>query len=173
MEISKEIQKRCLVEFVFVEGFIEIDSDYFIKKIQEGCQKPDNLNAKTNVGGIMTSFQYFVKDEKFINIITQFIDHVDANYSFQKYRLTEAWGFAVGHRQKTKNHNHQGNVISGVLYLNEHHQTLDFPEINQSVKPEKGKFALFSSHLHHGCEINKINKDKWGLSFNMGEVKDW
>ena len=48
----------------------------------------------------------------------------------------------------------------------DHNQTLDFPELDISVKPEKGRFVLFSSFLNHGCKISNINKLKYGLSFN-------
>ena len=45
--------------------------------------------------------------------------------------------------------------------------TRDFKQINQSVKPEKGKFVLFSSFLQHGCKASKSENIKYGISFNM------
>ena len=71
----------------------------------------------------------------------------------------------------TKFHNHQGCYFSGVIYLNKHSQVLEFPEINEELKPEKGSFAIFSSFLKHGCSKRNLEeKAKYGISFNCNHV---
>ena len=85
-----------------------------------------------------------------------------------KYLLKDSWGFSLEKNNITKTHTHLPCLWSGVLYLNSHQQILNFPEINKKVKPEKGKFALFSSFLKHGCVENSSKKIKWGISFNFG-----
>ena len=46
-------------------------------------------------------------------------------------------------------------------------QELIFPQINQKVKPEKGKFVVFSSELRHKTNRNNSDKNKYALSFNF------
>ena len=101
-----------------------------------------------------------------------FIELIDKKYNFPKYHIKDAWGFEVSKDEKTLYHSHATSLWSGVLYLNSSNQILQFPEINESVKPEEGAFALFSPFLEHGCEINKENTSKFGISFNMSETSD-
>ncbi len=68
---------------------------------------------------------------------------------------------------RTVEHNHSPGLWSGVLYLNDHEQTLDFTEINQKIKPQKGAFALFSSFLKHEAKRNLTGGVKYGISFNF------
>jgi ectoine hydroxylase-related dioxygenase (phytanoyl-CoA dioxygenase family) len=64
-------------------------------------------------------------------------------------------------------HDHFGCYVSGAIYLNSHDQLLEFPEINEKVKPEIGSFVIFTSFLKHGCKRNLTNKTKYGISFNI------
>jgi hypothetical protein len=173
MEIKKHFNKKVLQEYFFIEGMIDIDCDYFIKKIKEGVKEQDSLNYRTNINGKMTSFNCFNEDKNLIEIIQKFNNYVDDNHDFQKYFLLDSWGFCVGKNEDTKFHSHSRCLWSGVIYLNDSNQTLDFPEIDIKVKPEKGKFALFSSFLEHGCKKNLTDTLKWGLSFNNQEKNSW
>ena len=93
----------------------------------------------------MTSWNYFNEDSEFLKIMGNLIKYVDTHISFPKYNIKDSWGFCVSSGNHTAEHDHVPTLWSGVIYLNEHTQTLDFNQINKRVKPEKGKFALFSS----------------------------
>lgn len=173
MLIQKEIQKKVLKDYFFIKGKINLDAEYFIKKIQEGCHKNNNMNFRTNVKGLMTDFNYFNKDENFLKILQKFIYYIDDNYDLNKYTLQDSWGMEVRKNEHTLFHAHSENLWAGVLYLNSSSQELIFEEINEKIKPEKGSFALFSSFLQHGCYRNKDDHSKFGISFNMREVKEW
>jgi len=167
MNVEKFFERKVLKQYFFIQGTVKIDSEYLLKKINEGFEDPKNQTFKTNIKGQMTSWQYFNKDEQFIKLIHKFIDLIDENIKLPSYKLQDSWGFCVNKGGSTKFHDHGYDIWSGVLYLNEHDQTLDFPEINQKVKPEKGKFVLFSSFLNHGCKIHRCENSKFGISFNM------
>ena len=81
--------------------------------------------------------------------------------------MTESWGLIEKFGDYTKRHTHGPNYISGILYLNDHHQKLYFPEINQEITPEKGRFVLFSSFLVHHTKRNTQKKEKYAISFNF------
>ena len=171
--INKEFNKKIAIEYFFIHGVIDIDSDYFINKIKNGITNDDNMNFKTNVKSPMTSWHFFNKDLKFNIILSKLIEYVDSYYNFNPYVLAESWGIEMRQGQKTNYHDHQASYWSGVLYLNESEQLLKFPDINQEVKPGKGVFALFSPFLKHGCSTNYSDEPKYGISFNMREVKNW
>jgi len=171
MNFDKKIISEIKQPYFFFKGtFDKIDSKYFIKKIDEGCELKDNNSFQTNVIGGMTSWDYFNQDPKFIKILQTFMDFLDKNISLTKYQLTDAWGYRMNSGGETREHGHKPNLWSGVLYLNKHKQTLDFPEINYSVKPEKGKFVLFSSILLHKSDRHRENNPKYGISFNFGQL---
>jgi hypothetical protein len=168
--IHKYIERKISTDYFFIEGKLSIDSDYFIKSINKAIKKDGNENYKTHVKGQMTSWQHFVENKKFNEVLGKLIKEVDENLNLPRYRLVDAWGYCLKKDEKTNFHNHTPSLWSAALYLNKHSQKLDFPQINQSVKPEKGKFVLFSSILNHGCEESKSNSVKYGISFNMGEL---
>ena len=170
MIITRKIKKEIKRPYFFYEGtFDKIDSNYFIKKIEEGIIGENNLSYKTNLNGQMTDWQFFNQDLEFEKLIWQLLDVVDKDIKPKAYRLREAWGFKNSLGDYTYRHDHiRDNIfLSGVIYLNKHSQVLEFDEINQNIKPEKGKFAIFSSLLYHGCKRNLINKPKYGISFNL------
>ena len=167
MIIQKEIVKTIPREIFFVTGNIDLDAKYFIDKIEQGVLEETNENFKTNVNGQMTNYKYFLHDKNFHNIFFQLSSYIDENYKIKKYELNDAWGVKLGFGNYTQEHDHGGYNWSGAIYLNDHHQSLDFPEIKQSVYPEKGKFVIFPSFLKHSCKRNIENdKLKYGLSFN-------
>jgi len=169
MIIDTHLERKILTDYFFIVGTIEdINCEYFINKINKVTPTKDNLNYKTNIIGKMTNWTYFTKDEEFKKLFIQLRDYVDLNgiFSNRYYKLKDAWGYVIDKKEYTKFHDHVPNVWSGAVYLNDHSQVLDFPQIDISVKPKKGRFILFSSFLNHGCKINNTNKLKYGLSFN-------
>jgi len=173
MIVNKDINRKVQKEYFFIKGFIDIDSEYFINKIKESCSSEKNLNHRTNIEGLMTPFKFFTQDRKFFKTIMPLIDYIDDNYEKRSYTLVDAWGFELRPREKTLFHDHHTTYWSGVLYLNDCNQPLEFPEINQELKPQKGAFAIFSPFLKHGCKKNRDTVSKFGLSFNFEEVKNW
>ena len=173
MIVNKDINRKIQKEFFFIKGTIDIDSEYFIQKIKEGYSLEDNLNFKTNIKGLMTPFKFFNKDNKFDQTITPLIEYVDENYSHNNYQISNSWGFEIRPSEKTNFHNHLESYWSGVIYLNDCNQPLEFPEIREFLMPKKGAFALFSPFLEHGCKKNKDKVSKFGLSFNFEEIKTW
>lgn len=168
MIIQKHIEKQVPQDYMFIEGTIDIDANYFINKIKKGFLREDNNNHHTNIKDRMTSWSYFNQDEKFLKILNKFIFYIDKNISLPAYRLSESWGYNISTENQTSEHDHRPHIWSGVLYLNKHNQTLDFREISKKVKPEKGKFALFSGFLKHQSLTHYEKDNKWGISFNMG-----
>jgi len=168
MIIENHIEDQVLNDYFFIEGIIDVDSKYFINQIKKGIKQEDNMSFKTNIRDQMTSYNYFNQDKKFIEIIQKFIKYVDDRIKLFPYFLKDSWGFCVKNPGRTKLHNHPF-MFSGVLYLNDHNQTLDFPSINRKVKPKKGKFVLFSSFLLHEAKTNKDKKIKYGISFNLAD----
>ena len=166
MMIQNHIESETLTNYFFVEGTLDIDSKYFIDKIKKGINQEDNNNFKTNVRDLMTSYKYFNNDEKFINILKKFSKYIDSRFNTSHYALMNSWGYCVRAKHRTNFHDHKPSIWSGVIYLNSHSQCLEFPSINQKVKPEEGKFVLFSSFLNHGTIKNESEEIKWGVSFN-------
>jgi hypothetical protein len=167
MVINKHIQRKVDLEFFFAQGKIDINCKSLINKIKKGFKAENNLNYKTNVKDKMTSFDYFKNDKEFLNILAPMIKYVDTYANFPKYLLKDAWGFQSSTGAETIKHDHRGNEWSGVLYLNDHEQTLDFNEINIKIKPEPGGFALFSSFLSHEAKQHSFSNTKFGISFNL------
>ena len=167
MEIKQHIEKKIKIDCFFIEGEVEIDSEYFISKIKQGFEHPDNKNYQTNIEGKMTPWNFFNNDEKFNEVITKIINYLDYNIPMEKYYLSEAWGFCVEPNRRTKAHDHYPNLWSGVLYLNDCNLSLDFKELGKSVKATKGRFVIFSSFLIHETKLNETNTEKWGISFNF------
>jgi hypothetical protein len=167
MIINKHIQRKVSLDFIFIHGKIDINCKSFISKIKKGFKGEGNLNYRTNVRDKMTSFDYLINDKEFLNILKPMIQYIDRHTSFTKYTLSDAWGFQSSKGAETTRHDHRGNEWSGVIYLNNHEQTLDFDEIDISVKPEPGSFALFSSFLSHGAKQHNFSNTKFGISFNF------
>jgi len=173
MFISKEVNRKFNKEYFFLKGKINIESDYFIEKIKNSCSSDKNLNFKTNVKGLMTPWQFFSNDKKFLDVVKLFVNYIDDNYNNSNYHLDSAWGFEIRPHEKTIYHAHNEAKWCGVIYLNNCEQPLNFPEIKEHIKPETGAFALFSPFLIHGCERNSDNNSKFCISFNMYDTKSW
>lgn len=173
MQVQKFFNKNIEIEYFFISGKLDIDAKYFIEKIEKGVQDKDNMNHRTNVNGLMTRWDYFNTDEKFITILSKFIEYVDDNLNLVKYRLKDSWGIELKKFQNTNFHTHIESPWSGVLYLNDSNQNLIFPQIKQEVKPEEGVFCLFNGFLEHGCYKNMNNSSKYAIAFNMVEEKPY
>jgi|TARA_R100000458_G_C8224317_1_gene207775 hypothetical protein len=176
MEILKEIVSEIPQKYFFIKAKIDIDSEYLIKKIEEGIKLENNLNYKTNVKGLVTSWDYFLTDEKFLvpllNILNLYDDLAAKHHYFKKnYFLKDAWGIKENQSHYTMRHDHIPSLASGVIYLNKHPQKLHFHQINEIVDCFEGSFCLFSSFLDHNSYPwrNLNTEPRYGISFNLHE----
>ena len=165
---DKEIISKIDVDYIFMSGIIEdIDSEYFIKRIDEGVSDSNSLNFRTNVRGFHTSFTYFNNDKKFMVILSRILNQLETlKYKFRPFSLREAWGIKLCLTNFTQIHDHCSQYLSGVLYLNDSNQELMFPAIDQKVKPVKGRFVVFSSFLEHHTFRSLEDEYKYAIPFN-------
>jgi len=167
MKLKKVINDKVKKDYFLIEGFLDIDSKYFIKEINKAIQKSDNNNFQTNVQGFMTPWEHFNYNKKFLKTILPLFDYLDTLPNIKKYRLVSAWGLKEGFSHYTMDHDHLPNYLSGVIYLNDHQQVLIFPELQKTFKPKKNSFVLFSSFLNHRTDRNLLDKDKYAISMNI------
>tara|TARA_Y100000114_G_scaffold124224_1_gene119939 strand:- start:54 stop:611 length:558 start_codon:yes stop_codon:yes gene_type:complete len=168
MIITKHIEGKVDKNYFYLEGvFEDINCNYFIKKIKDVTKTDNNENYKTHVKGKMTSWRFFYNDSKFLKLFRELVFYIDHNFDFPKYHLKDAWGYSIEKGEGSHFHHHNPHAWSGAIYLNDHDQALEFPDIRKSFKPKKGGFVLFSSGLTHGCLPHRSKKIKYGLSFNV------
>jgi len=167
MQITKTLRDKVKVDYLLIEGKVDIDSNYFIKEINKGFKQQDNNNFKTNVKGHMTSWHYFNQHDTFIKTMLPLFDYLDNLEKIKPYYLDSAWGIKEGFTDYTAAHNHVPHYLSGVIYLNDHHQTLLFPELKKEFTPKLNSFIIFSSFLIHKTIRNTTNIDKYAISFNL------
>ena len=168
MKINKMTKAKIQRDYFFVEGDLDINCAYFIKEIEKGSNQNDNASYRTNVKGKMTSPYYFMRDEEFVKILQPILDFIDENIkNAPPYGLDSAWGYREGFGEYTREHDHASCWLSGVIYLNKHHQKLMFPEIKKEVTPKEGNFILFSPFLLHKTRRNTKENFKYGIAFNF------
>jgi len=171
MILEQEVFGKVKKDYFFITGKLKLNNPKsLINKIKEGVKKSNN-NFTTNVYGYMTPWKYFVNDQEFLTELFPLLDKLDSLPFIKNYDLQDAWGLIEGWGGRTRRHSHSTCYISGALYLNEHPQELIFPEINQKVKPEVGKFALFSSDLTHFANRNRCQDQKYGIAFNFNTTQ--
>ena len=68
---TKQIETQVKKKVFYLEGMIDIDANYFIQEIEKGIINSQN-NHLTNVQGFMTSWDYFLYDEKFKELFINF-----------------------------------------------------------------------------------------------------
>ena len=166
MKVDKKIYSQIYRDYLFLTGKINIDSKYFISKIEEGL-KESSLHFKTNVMGYMTPFNYFNRDEQFLKILYVLFEEIETFPKVDAFEFNDCWGIRESFSNYTKPHEHKASSLSGLIYLNDHTQPLKFPQIDQEIKPEKGRFVIFSGFLTHSSPRNLSRKSKYALVFNL------
>tara|TARA_E500000178_G_scaffold313529_1_gene330999 strand:+ start:419 stop:946 length:528 start_codon:yes stop_codon:yes gene_type:complete len=172
MIISKHKESSIRQNYFFIKGNLsDINTKYFIDKIEQGIREESALNGKTNVKGNMTSYQYFNSDPEFFNLTHLFMNYIDKNISINPYGIQDSWGLKETFGHYTQNHNHFGSLWSGVVYLSNANQPLVFTDIKEEVEAKIGNFAIFTSILNHETK-NRVfkNETKYALSFNFAEL---
>jgi hypothetical protein len=115
----------------------------------------------------MTSYNFFNNDLEFLKLLWPLYDMLEKEIPrLPGFVLTDSWGIRNDLGSYTKPHTHEGNIFSGVIYLNDHNQVLNFTQINETLKPSIGSFAIFSSFLKHSCTRSLDIRPKYALSFN-------
>ena len=170
MKIKRIIEDKVKVDYVLIDGFLNINSNYFIKEINKGIGEKNNNNFNTNVIGHMTSYEYFNNNKNFLKSILPLFDCLDSLDNIKPYNLNSAWGIREDFSHFTKAHDHSPSYLSGIIYLNDHNQTLFFPEINKKIKPKLNYFIIFSSFLTHKTIRNTTDVNKYAISFNLNGV---
>ena len=166
MIIEKEIWTKMPRDILYLVGKINLDFKHLIKRIEQGIKISPN-NYKTNVQGKMTDWEYFNKDSEFLKFIYLINDKLDEIPFIKTYELWQSWGLREDMGDRTMEHDHEPAYLSGVIYVNDHGQILEFPELKRFVKPEKGKFVLFSSCLKHKAARSFFIDPKYAISFNI------
>ena len=167
MKIEKEIVSQIYRPYFFITSIFDIDARYFKKRIDEGVQNSP-LNYKTNIYGLSTDRTFFNRDKNFEIILGQMLDYLEnTHFPVEPCHLDSSWGLIEKLGDVTKRHHHGRSYFSGVLYLNNHHQKLYFPEINEEVTPKKGRAVIFSSFLKHHTKRNMRDTPKYAISFNF------
>ena len=166
MKVDKKICSQIYRDYLFLTGKININYKHFISKIEEGL-KESSLHFKTNVVGYMTPFNYFNKDEQFLKILYVLFEEIETFPKVDAFEFKDCWGIRESFSNYTRPHEHKGSNLAGIIYLNDHTQPLKFPQIDQEIKPEKGRFVIFSGFLTHSSPRNLSRKSKYALVFNL------
>jgi hypothetical protein len=169
--LNKEIHTKIKQDVFYVEGCVDINTDYFINKIEQGIKDISNNTNKTHVKGFMTAWDYFIKDEEFLKVFLKLINKVEHGSTTKdcfptKWTLKEGWGIKEVRGSSTTRHSHASSVFSGIIYLSDIDHDLIFDELDLKLTPKKGKFSIFSSNLHHYTERNLTDVNKYALVFN-------
>ncbi len=171
IEIRKQIEKRILKEIFLVELELDINAykDKLIEEINNSVESNRNNNFQTNVKGKMTPWGYFIENEYFVKIIKTVFEKISdmkitPNLSVM---VTDAWGIKIEGQEHTKEHAHETVFMSGVIYLSNTNQILNFPELNIDIHPKVGSVVLFSGFLKHGTKNYVFREPKYAIAFNI------
>ena len=170
--LIKEIQQKVLKDIYLFQLNLKISKEatFLIQCIEEGIKKESYFHYRTNVKGKMTDWHYFDYNVIFHRILTNGFNilkelrKIDFLHSL---KLAESWGIKIEKGDYTVTHDHTQSYCSGILYLNDSDNLLEFPELDFILKPKLGTFLLFSPTLLHGTKQNKSDEPKYAIPFNM------
>jgi hypothetical protein len=172
MKIKKYIEKNIKKSVFLIEYETKLNSKYFINKIEQGVFS-NNLNYVTHVHGKMTSWTHFLNDAALLNLIKTSFNYLDTKIPIRKCFMREAWGNKVEYNDVVREHDHEGCVVSGVLYLNNSRQKLYFNELDEEITPKVGKIILFHPCLKHFTKPSLEKKPRYSIAFNYVEDSLW
>jgi hypothetical protein len=169
--LNKEIYTKIKQDAFFIEGHIDLNTDFFIEKIEQGIAHASNNTNKTHVKGLMTAWDYFMQDQEFLKVFLELINKIEhggtaRDWFPNKWTLKECWGIKEVNGSSTTKHSHGSSVFSGIIYLNDINHDLIFDELNLKLTPKKGKFLIFSGNLQHYTVRNLTVSSKYALVFN-------
>ena len=74
MKINKVVRDKVKIDYLLIEGTVDIETPYFINEINKGIKENNNENFKTNVNGYMTSWHYFTRNNNFLKTLFPLFD---------------------------------------------------------------------------------------------------
>tara|TARA_R100001129_G_C5204079_1_gene214703 strand:+ start:39 stop:557 length:519 start_codon:yes stop_codon:yes gene_type:complete len=172
MRNTKVKKGNIKVPYFLIETDLEnIDCNFFIEKIEQGILEKENKSFVTNVKGQMTSWTYFNNNLKFMELCLPILDYLEDDFNLEGCSLKESWGIKSTFGHYTCLHNHANCYFSGVIYLNNHDSTIDFPDLKKQIPIKKNKLVLFSGNLKHKTKRHLSKKPKYAISFNFYKNK--
>lgn len=171
----------------------ELHKDNLIDNILK-MKDSSESQTRSNVNGWQSHKKLF--DNDFVSPMMDFITssvfqsldelHVDGS---QKPHITQMWANVNGKNSYNNSHQHNGNFLSGVLYL----KTFDrcgniyfedprnlwcllpvkydkhdmFSRMEVECEPKDGTMIVFPSYLSHRVGMNHIDNDRISISFNV------
>ena len=169
--IKKQIEKAISVPVFLHEYMVNCNTQSLINKIDQVLKEEANLNYVTNVKGKMTGWKAFTKDPDLSRGIDQSLPKLIASVRLRPLALAEAWGLRHDKGDFTREHYHSPYPVSGILYLSDKNTPLVFPELRLEVVPEKNSMVLFSGLLQHSAPLNRSDKSKYAIAFNLSHPK--
>ena len=169
--LEKNIEKPTFLYECILEN---INTKKLIKGIEHGITLPSNMNHRTNVRGEMTDWKYFVHDVDLNSLLSFCIDHFNLDSKMGNSYLVNAWGNKMTRNCFTALHDHTGNTVSGVLFLNTckgHY--LEFPELDLKTEVIENKIVLFRGHTRHKAKRITDNTIKYAIAFNFRARESW
>ena len=169
--LEKNIEKPTFLYECILEN---INTKKLIKGIEHGIALPSNMNHRTNVRGDMTHWTYFTNNLDLNSVLSFCIDHFNLDTKMGNSYLKDAWGNKMTRNCFTALHDHSGNSISGVLFLNTckgHY--LEFPELDLKTEVIKNKIVLFRAHLRHKTKRIIDDTVKYAIAFNFRNRENW
>lgn len=148
--------------------------NYFIIQIKKNIN-PD-MSHLTYVKGGMTDWNFFEKDNNFINFRNYLINKYQVSHSeifqyfLEKNTIREAWGNEIKPGDSLNYHVH--NMFHGILYLTEG-CNLILPELNISIIPKPGDYYIFPPQIFHGFNKYEGKLNRYSLIFNIESKSDY
>jgi hypothetical protein len=173
--LNKFIERPIDINCFLIELQLNINKvkDKLINDIEKGILDEDNMNHKTNVTGKMTSWKYFNNNLNFHNLLDIGFNEIKKYIKLKPSFLHDSWGIKINKNDYTAYHNHFDMTYSGILYLNNFEEPINFPQYNLSITPKEGTFLFFSGLLEHGVDKNTKDTVKYAIPFNILKNKPW
>ena len=177
IEIKKHIERPIVKNVFLLEFSLDINDckDQLIKLIDDSVEGQVNNNYQTNVKGKMTPWSYFVNNEHFNTIMQKVIKKIsDLKIKPNtKFYINEAWGIKLEGMEHTNIHNHEEAFFSGIVYLSDSDQLLNFPQLNIDIRPRVGSVLIFSGDLEHGTKDHVLKEPKYAIPFNVLKISEY
>ena len=67
----------------------------------------------------------------------------------------------------------QEAFFSGIVYLSDSDQLLNFPQLNIDIRPRVGSVLIFSGDLEHGTKDCVLKEPKYAIPFNVFKISEY
>ena len=166
---SSSVNNKNIIEDE-IAVFIKIIKDRFYKKFPE--------NKHSHWASDITFAESIIEKCNMLTLSKEILrcaeEYKPSTPFVGKPCIVESWMVKYEKNDLSKIHHHPRNGISGCYY----YKTTDSPgngdfyfqdnwEKNHTIIPEEGQLVLFPSWLNHGVTINKTDKTRMCLAFNI------